>query len=233
MIRSFFKSFCATCGLIGRLFKDYVRLVRGVWRLSKLPQPIVTVFGGSKIDQGHAYAKQAGELGELLMKSNISVITGGGPGIMQAANCGAFKTKNSNGVARSVGIALKNLEQEKYNECSDDFIVTRYFFARKWLLTNYATAFVVFPGGYGTLDELSQILTLMQTGRINRVPVVLINKNYWASILDWVKMAEKEGLLLACDVDLIFVTDDIQEAFRHLRGACEEHPQQDAHITKE
>jgi len=221
----FFRSFCATCALAGHLFRDYIRLVRGVWMLSKVPQPVVTVFGGSKIEQGHKYAQQANELGQMLMKKNISVITGGGPGIMQAANCGAFENKNESGKAKSVGIGVRGLEQEKHNECSNEFLVTKYFFARKWLLTRYATAFAVFPGGYGTLDELFEITTLMQTDKLKRSPIVLINKAYWAPLVEWIKKAEAEGLLLKKDADLIFVTDNIEHAFKHLYGECTGHSQ--------
>jgi len=214
---SFLKSCGATFALAGHLFRDYVRLVRGVWKLSKLPRPVVTVFGGSKIEQKHRYAQQANELGKLLMENGISVITGGGPGIMKAANCGAFKDSNANeNGPKSVGIGVRDLPQEDSNECSNEFIVTKYFFARKWLLTRYADAFAVFPGGFGTLDELFQIATLMQTGKLKRVPIVLIDKGHWQPLLTWLEKPAKEGLILEKDKDIFFVTDDIQEAFKHL-----------------
>jgi uncharacterized protein (TIGR00730 family) len=218
-----FKAFCATCGLLGRLLVDYFRLIGGVWTLSILNPPIVSVFGGSRIGQEHEYSKKAHELAQRLIEHNISVITGGGPGIMQAANCGAFEhntgTKKKRG--KSIGIGVQGLEKEKRNECADAFITTRYFFTRKWLLTRYSTAFIIFPGGYGTLDELFEITTLMQTGKLKRVPIVLFNTAYWKPLLQWVQQAKKEGLLLEKDVDLLFTTDSVDEAFHHLHQHCE------------
>jgi len=219
----FFKAFCATCVLLGRLLVDYFRLIGGVWTLSILKPPIVSVFGGSKLGQDHEYAQKAHELAQRLIEHNISVITGGGPGIMQAANCGAFehnKETNKNR-GKSIGIGLQGLEQKKGNQCADAFIITRYFFTRKWLLTRYSTAFVVFPGGYGTLDELFEVTTLMQTERLKRVPIVLFKSAYWKPLLEWIEQAKKEGLLLEKDADLIFTTDSVDEAFHHLHQHCE------------
>lgn len=194
-------------------------MVTGVWKISKLTPPIVTVFGGSKLDQEHAYAKKANELGKLLVANGISVITGGGPGIMQAANCGAFKHE---GNVRSVGITVESLSTETRNQCADEMVVVKHFFARKWLLTRYATAFAVFPGGFGTLDELFEIATLMQVNRLAHIPIVLVGKEYWKPLLAWIDQAVKEGLVLQKDADFLFVTDDIQEAFEHLKEQAKE-----------
>lgn len=226
MFISFFKSCCGTLGLAGHLFRDYIRLVRGVWKLSKIPHPIVTVFGGGKIGQDHTYAQQAHKLGEMLMKHGISVITGGGPGIMQAANCGAFLKDNGNGNGpKSVGIGVRDLPQEAINQCSNEFVVTKYFFTRKYLLTRYADAFAIFPGGYGTLDELFEIATLMQTGKLQRTPIVLIDKEYWSPLIDWLDKATEKGLINSKDRELLFLTDDLQEALNHLVSASMPNPQ--------
>ena len=221
MIQSLVESFYAVLELTAHMSVEYVRVVRGVWRLSKLKKPVVTVFGGSKIAQGHQYARQAHELGRMLIEHDISVLTGGGPGIMEAANCGAFNSECNGHKARSIGIGVKGLELEKRNKCSNEFIITKYFFARKFLLTRYSTAFVIFPGGFGTLDELFEIATLMQTGHLKRFPIVLINIIYWAPLMMLIDNAQKEGLLLKQDADLIFVTDSLEEAFKHL-CACTE-----------
>ncbi len=224
MFGLFFKSIYAVITLILHMTVEYMRVVYGVWRLSKLKKPVVTVFGGSKIEQGHAYAQQAHQLGKMLIEHDISVITGGGPGIMEAANCGAFNNEIDINKARSVGIGVKGLGLEKKNKCANEYIITKYFFARKFLLTRYSTGFAVFPGGFGTLDELFEITTLMQTGHLERFPVVLIDTVYWTNLILFIRNAEKEGLLLKKDADLIFVTDSLDEAFKHL-CACTENLQ--------
>jgi len=192
----------------------------GVWKLSRLPEPRVTIFGGSKIDLSHPYALQAMELSQKLVDANISVITGGGPGIMQAANCGAIPEQAQ--PIRSVGIGVKGLDDQAINKCVQELITVDYFFARKWLLTQYSVGFAIFPGGFGTLDELAEVATLMQTGFLGPHPVVLINKEYWRRFMEWVNdSALKEGLLKDKDKDLLLVTDDIDEAFQLLKKRAE------------
>lgn len=213
MIINFCKSCCGIVYLFGHLFASYIRIARGAWNVSKLKKPIVTVFGGSKLEQSHPYAKKAHELGEMLVNHGVSVITGGGPGIMEATNCGGAEGDSE---ARTIGVTVRRLSQEQLNTCSDQIIIVKHFFARKWLLTRYSTGFVVFPGGFGTLDELFEIVTLMQVEMMNPFPVILIGKSYWRPLLDWMDSAVQEGLVLKKDLDLIFVTDDIQEAFNYL-----------------
>ena len=212
---SFFYSMYGIYDLMINLLDDYFRLVRGVWTLSKLRRPVVSVFGGTRLSQDHPFTQHAHKLSNMLLTHQISVITGGGPGIMQAMNCGALD-QDPDLRGKSVGITVENLSQERQIGCLDELITTRYFFTRKWLLTRYADGFVVFPGGFGTLDELFETLTLMQTGHLERVPVVLINTAYWKPLLEWVEGAQKEGLLLSHDASLLFVTDDLTEAFNHL-----------------
>lgn len=216
----FFRSLCGICNFAYHLLGVYFRLVVNVWRLSGLEKPVVSVFGGAKLEQKSEYAKKAGSLAAKLIEHGVTVITGGGPGIMQAANCGAFEhRKDSRG--KSIGISVRGLSQEEVNGCLDILIVMKHFPTRKYLLTNFSTAFAIFPGGYGTIDELFEILTLMQTSKIPRVPVVLIEKHYWQPVIEWAENAVKEGLLLQSDRDLIFVTNDIEEAFTHLHEHCE------------
>lgn len=216
---SFLYSLYGIYDLILNLLEDYFRLIRGVWKLSKLRHPVVSIFGGTKLSQEHPYALDAHKLSAMLLVHGISVITGGGPGIMQAANCSGLD-QDPDLRGKSIGIGVEGLDEEHINTCMDELIITRYFFARKWLLTHFADAFAVFPGGFGTLDELSEVLTQMQTGKLERVPVVLINKAYWKPFMEWVATAEKEGLLSKKDAELIFVTDDIKEAFNHLYKHC-------------
>jgi uncharacterized protein (TIGR00730 family) len=165
------------------------------------------------------YAKQAMELASKLVAHNISVITGGGPGIMQAANCGA--APDSGGTLRSIGVTIKGFEHEQVNRCTQELISTKYFWSRKWLLTFYSEAFVVFPGGFGTLDEIGEIATLIQTKKLHPQPIVLISTKYWASLMAWVEQAEAEGLLKEEDKHLIHVTDDLDQALRIVHERCE------------
>ncbi|OQA32831.1 MAG: LOG family protein YvdD [Candidatus Dependentiae bacterium ADurb.Bin331] len=213
----------------GVLLKDAIKttsqLIYGVWKVSKLPHPIVTIFGGSRFAQENKYTRQAHELAHKLVERNISVITGGGPGIMQAASCGAMEViKKNKSRARTLGITVSGLESEGINECIvDDYITTDFFFARKWLMINYSVAFAVFPGGFGTLEELSEVLTLMQTKKLASVPIVLIGSDYWKPLLDWwLGYAVKEKLIVEMEMKLLVVVDDIDQAVELLKHQCDE-----------
>ncbi len=196
--------------LARELFVAYFRIVRGMWKIEKLAPPRVTVFGGAKVVKGSLHARQAQELGRMLVERGFSVITGGGPGIMEAANCGAYNNHTIR--THSIGIPVTGVNQEKINQCVDTVIPTSHFFIRKWLLTRSSVAFAVFPGGFGTLDELAEILTLMQTNKLSRFPVVLIDRAYWKHLFEWSENAVKNGLIAKEDLALLRVTDDIQEA---------------------
>ncbi len=208
------------CGsLFFNLMRVFWQLLYGAWKVSKLQQPIVSIFGGARFAQDDVYARQANELAHMFVLNNISVLTGGGPGIMEAASCGAIRPKGSTG--KSMGIGVKDLGEGK-NICVQEYFVLNYFFARKWLLTRYSLGFAVFPGGFGTMDELAQVLTLIQTKRINPVPIVLVGKEYWKPFMTWVKdEAFKHGLVSQQDIDLFTVTDDLDEAFALIQKACQ------------
>ena len=200
-----------------------MQLVYGLWRLSKLTHPIITVFGGSKVQQDSIYAQQATQLAQKLVDHDISVLTGGGPGIMQAANCGATRIKGHDGDVRSIGVGVKGLDENLINVCAQEYITMKYFFGRKWLLTQYSVGFAVFPGGFGTLDELAEIATLMQTNKLPPVPIVLIGVDYWRPFMEWVhESALKNNMLKEMDINLLTVTDDINEAFKILHSHCVE-----------
>ena len=209
--------------LFSSLFRTTFQLIYGVWKVSRLPEPIVTVFGGARLKQDDFYAQQAHELSHRLARANISVITGGGPGIMEAANCGISHEQAKAIRARTLGITVKGLgKKEQVNECAKEYIVMDYFFARKWLMINFSVAFAVFPGGFGTMDELAQVATLMQTEQLPGVPLVLIGTEYWQPFMNWLTdSALKNGLISEKDLNLIRVTDDLDEAFCLLQERCE------------
>lgn len=199
--------------------KLFFQMVRGLWLLSKLPHPIVTFFGGRRLTKECAYANQAFELAKRLSECKISVITGGGPGLMEAANCGAAAADG--GAARTMGVGVSWFnEMEPQNKCAKYRFLTDYFDLRKHLLIAYSHAYVIFPGGFGTLDELFEVLTLMQTKKLPPMPVVLFGSTYWKDLLEWVDEAVGLGLVTPEHAALIFVTDSIDEAAKALIDFC-------------
>jgi uncharacterized protein (TIGR00730 family) len=209
---------CAS--LAYRFVHVFSQIIYGVWRVSKLPHPIVSIFGSAKITQADKYAQEANLIASLLVEEGVSVLTGGGPGIMEAANCGAISPKKK-GAVKSIGIGVRGLNEPK-NVCVEEYFELDYFFARKWLLTQYSTGFIVFPGGFGTMDELSEVLTLIKTHQMKRVPIVLVGKDFWHPFMQWVtEQAAPRGLIKPEDVKLFSVTDDPYMAFCFVQGKCE------------
>lgn len=206
----FFRRMRAQIKLAWELLTSYISMVRGIWKIEKLAPPRITVFGGAKVASDSLYARQAHELARLLIARGFSVITGGGPGIMEAANCGAYNKNDAK--THSIGIPVAGINKEMVNHCADTIIPTTQFFIRKWLLTRSTHAFAVFPGGFGTLDEMTEILTLMQTNKLQRLPIVLIDKAYWQHFLNWVEHATDGGMIAKEDSLLLRVTDDINQA---------------------
>ncbi len=205
---------------LSTLFYVFLKITYGVWKLSKLPTPIVSIFGGVSVKDTDFYFKKADELSQRLIQHNISVITGGGVGIMQAASCGILHFSSVKHTAKIIGIGLKNL-YEKPNICVQEYFEVGELFARKWLLTHYATAFVVFPGGFGTLDELAETLTLMQTKQLKTIPIVLFGKEYWSPFLNWAQNELLDhSLIKAQDLDLFHITDDLDELFSLICEHC-------------
>jgi uncharacterized protein (TIGR00730 family) len=188
---------------IGRIARE---LVRGFVALERVG-PCVTVFGSARFPQDHPYCEMARAVGAGLARLGFSVMTGGGPGIMEAANRGA---KEAGGV--SVGCNIQLPHEQKPNRYLDRFVEFRYFFVRKLMLVKYSYAFVVLPGGFGTLDELFEALTLIQTGKIRNFPVVLMGKAYWRHLLDQLRSMQAVSTISAADVGLLQVTDDPAEA---------------------
>jgi uncharacterized protein (TIGR00730 family) len=172
----------------------------------------VTIFGSARIREGDPYYAKARELGGLLAKAGFAVITGGGPGIMEAANRGCHEAGGL-----SIGCNIELPQEQAVNGYVDLGIEFRYFFARKTMFVKYADGFAIFPGGFGTLDELFESLTLIQTGKIRHFPVVLVGKAYWTGLLDWMRdRVVARGAIDAWDMKLIQVTDDMAEACRLL-----------------
>jgi uncharacterized protein (TIGR00730 family) len=172
----------------------------------------VTIFGSARIHEGSPDYTRARELAGLLAREGFAVITGGGPGIMEAANRGCHEAGGL-----SIGCNIELPHEQAVNPYVDLAVEFRYFFARKTMFVKYADGFAIFPGGFGTLDELFESLTLIQTGKIRHFPVVLIGTEYWAGLLKWIRSeAIAKGNVSPEDLDLIKCTDDMQEACRLL-----------------
>ena len=194
-----------------RVFRIMGEFVEGFEELSRLG-PAVTIFGSARTTEDDPYFQQCVETARLLGEAGFSIITGGGPGMMMAANMGARKA----GVC-SVGLNIELPFEQDVNKHADLKIHFRYFFVRKTMFVKYAQGFVIFPGGFGTLDELFESLTLIQTRKIKNFPVVLFGSEYWKGLLDWLKNTmEPAGNISPGDLELFLVTDSPSEAAEHV-----------------
>ena len=174
--------------------------------------PAVSVFGSARIGPHHPTYQLAVEVGRRLAQAGFAVITGGGPGIMEAANRGA---KEAGGC--SVGCNIELPHEQGTNAYVDLAVNFRYFFVRKTMFVKYAQAFVIFPGGFGTLDELWEALTLIQTGKVRNFPVVMVGHDYWSGLLEWARARMLgEGMIAPTDLELLICTDDPAEIERHI-----------------
>ncbi|MFK7933227.1 MAG: TIGR00730 family Rossman fold protein [Saprospiraceae bacterium] len=193
------------------MFKVISELVEGFERLSEIG-PCVSIFGSARTKPDHKYYKLAVDVARLLTEEGYGIITGGGPGIMEAGNRGAHVYGGT-----SVGLNI-NLPFEQNNNRyidNDKSLDHRYFFVRKVMFVKYAQAFVVMPGGFGTLDELFEVITLIQTKKITPVPVILMGTAYWSGLMDWIKGTMlKEKNISPHDIDLLPLTDDPEEVVK-------------------
>ncbi|MEV0391537.1 TIGR00730 family Rossman fold protein [Polymorphospora rubra] len=197
-----------------RALRILSEFVEGFDSLADLP-PAVSVFGSARSKPDSPECQLAERLGAELARAGYAVITGGGPGVMAAANRGATEAGG-----QSVGLGIELPFEQGINEWVDLGINFRYFFARKTMFVKYAQAFVVLPGGFGTLDELFEALTLVQTGKVTRFPVVLMGEAYWRGLIDWLRdTLAADGKIGPADLDLICVTDDVETAVRHIVDA--------------
>ena len=202
-----------------RVLRIQAEFVEGFGLLAELG-PAVCVFGSARTSTDDEEYRHAEAISGALAHAGYAVITGGGPGIMEAANKGA---SDAGGV--SVGLGIELPFEQRMNDYVDMGVEFRYFFVRKTVFVKYAQAFIVLPGGFGTLDELFEALTLVQTRKITRFPVVLVGSDYWKGLLDWLRdRALAEGKISAPDLDLVHVADDPDEVVKlildaHANGA--------------
>jgi uncharacterized protein (TIGR00730 family) len=192
------------------LLRVVAEFIRG-FRALHFVGPCITVFGSARFKEDHEYYKKAYEVGRELAKSGVTVLTGGGPGIMEAANRGAFE---NGGV--SVGCNIQLPFEQSANPYMHKWVNIKYFFVRKVLLAKYSFAFVVMPGGLGTMDEFFEILTLIQTGIIRDFPVVVIGKKYFAPLQEMLNQMVAAGTISEKDLRLLLITDDIQETSAYI-----------------
>jgi uncharacterized protein (TIGR00730 family) len=179
----------------------------GFETVSMLAKPAVTIFGSARIREGHPYYAAAVGVGRRFAEAGFTVVTGGGPGLMEAANRGA---REGGGV--SVGFNIELPHEQDSNSYLDVNLTFRHFYARKTMFVKAAEGFVIFPGGFGTLDELFESLTLIQTGKVVHFPVVLFNSEYWEGLLEWSReRLLTEGMISPEDVELLVVSDDPEE----------------------
>jgi len=188
-----------------RMFEIIAEFVTATERLQSI-QPAVSIFGSARMTPEHAYYKVAEDIARRLSAAGFSVISGGGPGIMEAVNKGAFE-----GASPSVGLNIQLPHEQSGNAFQDVSHTFQHFFARKVMFVKLSCAFVMMPGGYGTMDELMEVLTLVQTGKIRRVPIILVNSSFWKGLLEWIdSQLVTDGMVGIEDPGLMTVIDDPQ-----------------------
>lgn len=197
-----------------RVFGIMAEFVEATERLANV-RPAVSIFGSARVPADHPYYRLTEEIARQLSDAGFSVISGGGPGVMEAANKGAFF-----GRSLSVGLNIQLPHEQISNQYQDVSQTFRHFFARKVMFVKFASAYVVVPGGFGTMDELMEAMTLVQTQKIRRIPIILVQESYWRGLIDWMKdRMISEGMIDAVDLDLIKVIDEpkqvVEAIFNH------------------
>lgn len=197
-----------------QIFKIMAEFVDGFEKLAKIG-PCVSIFGSARTPNENKYYQMAVETGRLLTERGYGVITGGGPGIMEAGNKGAYEAGG-----KSVGLNIELPFEQFHNKYidRDKILEFDYFFIRKVMFMKYSQGYIVLPGGFGTMDELFEAMTLIQTGKIARFPIVLVGVDYWSGLIDWIKntMLEKEKNINAEDLNLFRLVDTAEEASQHI-----------------
>jgi uncharacterized protein (TIGR00730 family) len=189
-----------------KIFQIMAEFVEGFERLAHI-KPSVSVFGSARTPEDHPHFKLAEDISRALSDAGFAVVSGGGPGIMEASNKGAFAGKSP-----SIGLNIQLPNEQAGNEFQDIGLNFRHFFSRKVMFVKYASAYVVLPGGFGTLDELAEILTLVQTGKTRRIPIILVESAFWKGLLDWFgDTLVRENTISAEDLDLFQVLDTPDE----------------------
>jgi len=191
-----------------RLFRILSEFVDGFEMMSDIG-PAVTVFGSARTPEDDPVYQQAVKCGELLVRNDFATITGGGPGIMEAANRGAFDAKG-----KSIGLNIALPMEQQPNPYQTHSLNFRYFFVRKVMFVKYASGFIIFPGGFGTMDEFFESLTLIQTLKIDPFPVVCVGKKFWSGLIDWIRqtMLDDFANISPDDMNLFRLTDDVEQA---------------------
>lgn len=201
-------------GFAWQIFTEFIRGFRALHFLG----PCITVFGSARFDESHPYYKASEMFGKRIAQLGFTTITGGGPGTMEAANKGAFENGGT-----SVGCNIKLPFEQKPNPYVHKSITFNYFFIRKVLLVKYSYAFIIMPGGFGTMDEFFETLTLVQTRTITNFPIVLFGKDYYQPLMDYMKLMSDKGTINPEDLDLLLLTDDFDEAINHISSFVNSH----------
>jgi uncharacterized protein (TIGR00730 family) len=197
-----------------KIFQIMAEFVEGFERMARV-RPSVSIFGSARIKPGHKYYQLTEEIAKELSDAGFSVVSGGGPGIMEAANKGAFAGKSP-----SIGLNIQLPHEQIGNSYQDISLSFRHFFSRKVMFVKYAAAYVVMPGGFGTLDELAEILTLVQTGKTRRIPIILVCSHFWKGLVGWLEDSLlDEAMIDAEDLDLFQILDEpkavVEAIFTH------------------
>ncbi|WP_298170845.1 TIGR00730 family Rossman fold protein [Acidithiobacillus sp.] len=189
-----------------KIFQIMAEFVRGYEKLADV-DPCVSIFGSARIDPEHPWYLKTQEIAEKLSNAGFSVISGGGPGVMEAANKGAFR-----GTGYSIGLNIELPHEQHTNPYQDVSISFEHFYSRKVMFMKYAVAYVVMPGGFGTLDELAECLTLVQTGKTRKMPIILVESSFWKGLIDWWRESMlTAGTIRPEDLNLITMIDDTDE----------------------
>lgn len=201
-----------------RVFRIMAEFIEGFEIMHEIDIPAVSVFGSARTLETDPHYKLGVNLGGKLVDAGYAVITGGGPGLMEAASRGAFEAKG-----QSIGLNIDLPHEQKPNPYLTKIVNFRYFFVRKVMFLKYASAAVILPGGYGTMDEFNELLTLIQTMRIEKMPVVLMGKSYWHGLIEWLRSSMlAEGCIDESDLDMFLQTDDPAEAVEYIRAGLAE-----------
>jgi hypothetical protein len=196
-----------------KVFQIMAEFVEGFEKLAVI-KPSVSMFGSSRFSEGHPYYALGETIARLLSDAGFSVVSGGGPGLMEAFNRGAYA-----GRSQSVGLNIQLPHEQSGNAFQDISLYFRHFFSRKVMFVKYASAYVVLPGGFGTLDELVEILTLIQTGKSRQIPIIMVKEAYWRGLIEWFRgTVVKEGAISADDLGLFQVVEEPQQVVNAIFG---------------
>ncbi|MCC7516602.1 MAG: TIGR00730 family Rossman fold protein [Pseudomonadales bacterium] len=202
-----------------RVMRIQSELVDGIEKLTGMGAA-VTVFGSARAPETDCYYQDACRLGELLADAGLAVITGGGPGIMEAANRGAYQQGG-----RAIGLNITLPHEQDANNYQTTSMSFRYFFVRKFMFIKHAVGFVIYPGGFGTMDELFEALTLVQTGKADKMPIVLVGRDYWSGLIDWLKKSMLGSHYIgAKDMELLQLVDNADEAAKIIIDSYQMYP---------